>query len=60
MTSLYTAELTIFFNKLWTPDRIKIILNLTTFLIGDENAGTNVKSVETIMEDIDKQVQAKF
>ena len=60
MTSLYTSELTTFFNKLWTQERIKIILNLTTFLIGDENAGANVKSVETIMEDIDKQVQTKF
>lgn len=57
MTSLYTSELTTFFNKLWTPDRITIILNLTTFLIGDENAAANVKSVETIMADIDKQVQ---
>ena len=57
MSSLYTSELTTFFNKLWTPDRITIILNLTTFLIGDENAAANVKSVETIMADIDKQVQ---
>jgi hypothetical protein len=60
LTPLYTSELTIFFNKLWTQERIRVILNLTTFLIGDENASANVKSVETIMDDIDKQVQAKM
>ena len=57
MTPLYTSELTKIFTKLWTQDRIKIILNLTTFLIGDEHATANVKSVETIMIDIDTQVQ---
>jgi len=57
MTPLYTSELTKIFTKLWTQDRIKIILNLTTFLIGDEHATANVKSVETIMVDIDTQVQ---
>jgi len=57
MTPLYTSELTKIFTKLWTQDRIKIILNLTTFLIGDEHATTNVKSVETIMVDIDTQIQ---
>lgn len=57
LTPLYTNELTKIFTKLWTQDRIKIILNLTTFLIGDEHAGANVKSIETIMIDIDTQVQ---
>jgi hypothetical protein len=57
MTPLYTNELTKIFTKLWTQDRIKIILNLTTFLIGDEHAAANVKSIETIMIDIDTQVQ---
>jgi len=57
MTPLYTSELTKIFTKLWTQERIKIILNLTTFLIGDEHATANVKSVETIMVDIDTQIQ---
>ena len=57
LTPLYTSELTKIFTKLWTQDRIKIILNLTTFLIGDEHATANVKSIETIMIDIDTQVQ---
>jgi hypothetical protein len=33
----------------------KIILNLTTFLSSDESAETNVKSLETIIDGIDKQ-----
>ena len=57
LTPLYTSELTKIFTKLWTQDRIKIILNLTTFLIGDEHATANVKSIETIMIDLDTQVQ---
>ena len=57
LTPLYTSELTKIFTKLWTQDRIKIILNLTTFLIGDEHAAANVKSIETIMIDLDTQVQ---
>ena len=57
LTPLYTNELTKIFTNLCTKDRIKIILNLTTFLIGDEHATANVKSIETIMIDIDTQVQ---
>ena len=57
LKAIYTSELTKIFTKLWTQDRIKIILNLTTFLIGDEHAEANVKSIETIMIDIDTQVQ---
>ena len=57
LTPLYTAELTKSFGVSWTQDRIIIILNLTAFLMNDENASANVKSVETIMSDIDTQVQ---
>jgi hypothetical protein len=60
MSPLYTSDITDSLVKLWTQDRIKIILNLTTFLISDENASANVKSVETIMVDIDTQVQTHF
>lgn len=60
MSPLYTSDITASLVKLWTQDRIKIILNLTTFLISDENASANVKSVETIMVDIDTQVQTHF
>jgi hypothetical protein len=46
-------------NKLfnvWNKDKLRIILNLTTFLSNDDSAETNVKSLETIMDGIDRQV----
>lgn len=56
MTALYTNENLDKLNKIWTPDKIKIVLNLTTFLSNDESAELNVKSLETIMEGIDHHV----
>jgi len=60
MTPLYTIELVDNLNKLWTQDRILIILNLTTYLINNENANTDVKSMENIMDNIDNQTQTVF
>jgi hypothetical protein len=60
MTPLYTREMIESLNKIWTEDRIKIILNLTTYLINTQNADTDVKSMETIMDNIDLQTQAIF
>jgi len=60
MTPLYTTELVGNLNKLWTEERIKIILNLTTYLINNENANTDVKSMENIMDNIDFQTQTVF
>ena len=58
MTPLYTPEINEKMIKLWTPDKIKIILNITSYLsILNENAETDVKSLETIIDSIDKQVQ---
>jgi hypothetical protein len=57
MTSLYTEELLARTNKIWTQEKIKIILNLTTFLTNDEHAQSDVKSLETLMDNIDKSVQ---
>lgn len=56
MSVFYTTELLNKLTKIWTPEKIKIILNLTTFLSSDDNAETDVKSLETIMDGIDKQV----
>lgn len=58
MTPLYTLEMVELLNKIWTEDRIKIILNLTTYLINTQNADTDVKSMETIMANIDLESQA--
>jgi len=57
MTPLYTSDLIYSFEKIWSQDKIKIILNLTSFLCNDENAESNVKSLENIMDGIDKLVQ---
>ena len=58
MTSLYTEEINENLQKLWSPDKIRIILNITSYLsILNENAETDVKSLETIIDSIDKQVQ---
>jgi hypothetical protein len=60
MTPLYTTELVSSLHKIWTQDRIKIILNLTTYLNSTTNADTDVKSMETIMDNIDLQTQLIF
>jgi hypothetical protein len=56
MTTFYTTEVLNKMNKIWAQEKIKIVLNLTTYLSSDENAETDVKSLETIMDGIDKQV----
>jgi len=60
MTPLYTVELVIALNKLWTQERIHIILNLTTYLISSDHADADVKSMETIMDNIDLETQNVF
>ena len=56
MTPFYTPELINKLTKIWIQDKIKIVLNLTTYLSSNDNAETDVKSLETIMDGIDKQV----
>lgn len=56
MTPFYTNEILDKLSKIWSQEKIKIILNLTTFLSRDDSAETNVKSLETIIDSIDKQV----
>jgi hypothetical protein len=55
MSSLYTKELVQLLNKQWTSEKIKIILDLIIFLINDNMANENVKSLENIVENIDKE-----
>jgi hypothetical protein len=54
LTSLYTKELTDNLNNQWTQEKIKVVLDLISFLTNDEMAANNVKSLETIMENNDK------
>jgi hypothetical protein len=56
MTPFYTNNMLDKLTKIWTQDKIKIVLNLTTYLSTNENAETDVKSLETIMDGIDKHV----
>jgi len=60
ITPLYTVDLVTSLHKLWTHDRIKIILNLTTYLISSNNADADVKSMETIIDNIDLETQSVF
>lgn len=60
MTTFYTAEVFSKMNKIWTQDKIKIVLNLTTYLTNNENAETDVKSLETIMDGIDLAVSTNL
>ena len=53
MSSLYTKELIDNLNSKWTSEKIKIILDLISFLTNDKMANNNVKSLENILETID-------
>lgn len=55
-TRYYTQTINDLFNKQWTDEKIKVVLDLITFLGKNDNPN-NVKSLETIMEDIDKNSQ---
>jgi len=57
MTSLYTKEIIDELNKQWSSEKIKVVLDLISFLTNDSMASNNVKSLETIMENNDKNTQ---
>lgn len=57
MTSLYSSEIIDKLNNQWTKEKIKIILDLISFLTNDKMAGNNVKSLENIMNNIDFETQ---
>ncbi len=50
MTSLYTKELIEQLFNYWTQEKIKVVLDIITFLTNDKSAASNVKSLENIME----------
>lgn len=57
MSILYTDELTKTLNSQWTKEKVKIILDLISFLNNDIMAVENVKSLENIISSIDKTSQ---
>ena len=58
MSPFYTTELLNKLTNIWSKDKITVILNLTTFLLNDNSAETNVGSLETIMDGIDTLVSS--
>jgi hypothetical protein len=58
LTSMYTKELVEELNVLWTQEKIKVILDLISFLTNDKSALNNVKSLENIMDNNDIETQA--
>ena len=57
MSILYNNEVIDKLNNQWTKDKIKIILDLISFLTSDKMAANNVKSLENIMNNIDIETQ---
>ena len=57
LTSFYSKELIESLNNQWTKERIRIILDLVTFLNISPVLESNVKSLETIMENNDVNSQ---
>lgn len=60
ITPLYTPERIVNLSKSWTSDKIKLILNLTSYLSTDSDAAIDVKSLETIMDNVDNSVKNIF
>jgi hypothetical protein len=56
-TCYYTKEICDNLNKQWTEEKIKVVLDIIAFLIKYNDNPNNVKSLETIMESIDKNTQ---
>jgi hypothetical protein len=54
---MYNKELVEELNNLWTQEKIKVILDLITFLTNDKSASNNVKSLENIMDNNDTETQ---
>jgi hypothetical protein len=54
MTALYTKELVSELISKWKDEKIKIVLDIIGFLKTDSMAASNVKSLENIMDNIDK------
>lgn len=57
LTSFYSKELIEKLNEQWSQEKIKVILDLISFLTNDAMATENVRSIDTIMINIDKNTQ---
>lgn len=57
-TCYYTESLTKSLNSQWTDKNIKVVLDLISFLVENNQASNNVKSLETIMNSMDQSTQS--
>ncbi len=53
LSDLYTPELIHHFQQGWTEDKIKIVLDIIAFLAQDQKAESNIRSLESLMENND-------
>ncbi len=56
MTSFYDENTLQSLNCFWTPDRIKIVLDIIDFLCKDYSASNNVQSLEIFINNIDLEI----
>ena len=56
-TCYYTKEVCDHLNKQWTDEKIKVVLDIISYLLKYNDNPNNVKTLETIMESIDKNTQ---
>jgi hypothetical protein len=47
-------------NATWTDDKLKIVLDMITFLSKDQKAECNIKSLETLMDNNDIACRESF
>ena len=52
-TNYYTNNIIETLNKQWTDEKIKVVLDLISFLLKYNDNPNNIKSLENIMESID-------
>jgi hypothetical protein len=60
MSDVYTDETVKRLNQGWTEEKIKIVLELITFLSQDQKADINIVSLETLMDNNDTSNQEIF
>ena len=60
ITPLYTDPLLHNLDTIWTPEKIKVVLDMIHFLSDDKMAADNVKSLDVFMQNIDKHTQVIF
>lgn len=55
MTPFYGGELVEELNARWKQERVKVVLDIVGFILGGNGDANNVKSLENIMDNVDKE-----